>query len=270
VLDGFVPQAHEPGRDAEGDFGDVWLYLAGVLTKCHLFTFRLSCSGKSVHRCYASQGQEAFFEGHVAAFDAFYCQPGREGAHEKGGVEGEVGRFRRRWIVPVPDVGSLAEFNAYLVEADQAENARHVDGRAASIGAAFATEAPLLSPLPNEPFDCALTGTCPPGRSAPASTRPWRLVRIDLLCLDELGHLELDRRGAELLFQGFTEREEKASIAVASNAAFSEWARTFTDPRLCAAIVDRLTFDAHIIETGTKSYRLKTTRKRREKTTATA
>jgi hypothetical protein len=74
---------------------------------------------------------------------------------------------------------------------------------------------------------------------------------------------------AELLFQVFTEREEKASIAVASNAAFSEWARTFTDPRLCAAIVDRLTFDAHI-ETGTESYRLKTTRKRREKTTATA
>src|SRR6266511_197891 len=80
-----------------------------------------------------------------------------------------------------------------------------------------------------------------------------------------LGYLELDRRGAELLFQVFTEREEKASIAVASNAAFSEWARTFTDPRLCAAIVDRLTFDAHIIETGTDSYRLKTTRQRRQK-----
>src|SRR6266545_3366768 len=92
-----------------------------------------------------------------------------------------------------------------------------------------------------------------------------RYGRVDLLCLDELGYLELDRRGAELLFQVFTEREEKASIAVASNAAFSEWARTFTDPRLCAAIVDRLTFDAHIIETGTDSYRLKTTRQRRQK-----
>lgn len=95
-----------------------------------------------------------------------------------------------------------------------------------------------------------------------------RYGRIDLLCLDELGYLELDRRGAELLFQVFTEREEKASIAVASNAAFSEWARTFTDPRLCAAIVDRLTFEAHIIETGTESYRLKTTRNRRQKTAA--
>jgi DNA replication protein DnaC len=91
-----------------------------------------------------------------------------------------------------------------------------------------------------------------------------RYGRVDLLCLDELGYLELDRRGAELLFQVFTEREERASIAIASNAAFSEWTATFTDPRLCAAIVDRLTYDAHIIQTGTDSYRLATTRARHQ------
>jgi hypothetical protein len=45
-------------------------------------------------------------------------------------------------------------------------------------------------------------------------------------------------------------------------AAFSEWTSTFTDPRLCAAIVDRLTFDAHIITTGTDSYRLRTAQAR--------
>jgi DNA replication protein DnaC len=84
-----------------------------------------------------------------------------------------------------------------------------------------------------------------------------RYGRIDLLCLDELGYIELDRRGAELLFQVFTEREEKSSVAIASNAAFSEWAQSFTDPRLCAAIVDRLTYNAHIITTGTGSYRLR-------------
>ena len=91
-----------------------------------------------------------------------------------------------------------------------------------------------------------------------------RYGRVDLLCLDELGYLELDRRGAELLFQVFTEREERASIAIASNAAFSEWTSTFTDPRLCAAIVDRLTFDAHIITTGTDSYRLRTAQARHQ------
>ncbi|WP_439678276.1 IS21-like element helper ATPase IstB [Embleya sp. MST-111070] len=83
-----------------------------------------------------------------------------------------------------------------------------------------------------------------------------RYGRVDLLEIDELGYLELDRRGAEMLFQVLTEREEKNSIAVASNEAFTGWSRTFTDPRLCAAIVDRLTFNATLIETGTESYRL--------------
>jgi len=87
-----------------------------------------------------------------------------------------------------------------------------------------------------------------------------RYARLDLLCLDEVGYVHLDPRGAELLFQIITAREEKASIACASNAPFSEWGATFTDPRLAAAVVDRLTFRAHIIQTGTDSYRLRATR----------
>ncbi len=87
-----------------------------------------------------------------------------------------------------------------------------------------------------------------------------RYARLDLLCLDEIGYVHLDPRGAELLFQIITAREERASIACASNAPFSEWGTTFTDPRLAAAVVDRLTFRAHIINTGTASYRLSTTR----------
>jgi DNA replication protein DnaC len=87
-----------------------------------------------------------------------------------------------------------------------------------------------------------------------------RYGRVDLLCIDELGYMELDRRGAELLFQVLTEREEKNSVAIASNESFSGWTKTFTDPRLCAAIVDRLTFNGTIIETGTDSYRLAKTR----------
>ena len=87
-----------------------------------------------------------------------------------------------------------------------------------------------------------------------------RYARLELLCLDEVGYVHLDPRGAELLFQVITEREEKASIACASNAPFSEWGATFTDPRLAAAVVDRLTYRAHIIQTGTNSYRLRATR----------
>lgn len=82
--------------------------------------------------------------------------------------------------------------------------------------------------------------------------------------------MELDRRGAELLFQVLTEREEKNSVAIASNESFSGWTKTktFTGPRLCAAIVDRLTFGRNIIETGTDSYRLATTRARAEQQAA--
>src|SRR6266508_3156506 len=83
-------------------------------------------------------------------------------------------------------------------------------------------------------------------------------------------YARLDPRGAELLFQIITAREEKASIACASNAPFSEWGATFTDPRLAAAVVDRLTFNAHIIQTGTRSYRLNATRQTKTGTHTTA
>jgi DNA replication protein DnaC len=83
-----------------------------------------------------------------------------------------------------------------------------------------------------------------------------RYGRVDLLMIDELGYMELDRRGAEMLFQVLTEREEKNSVAIASNESFGGWTKTFTDPRLCAAIVDRITYGGTIIETGTDSYRL--------------
>lgn len=64
----FVPQTHLPGAEAEVDFGDVHIVLAGVPTRVYLFSLRLSYSGKAVHRVFASCGQEAFFEGHVHAF----------------------------------------------------------------------------------------------------------------------------------------------------------------------------------------------------------
>jgi DNA replication protein DnaC len=95
-----------------------------------------------------------------------------------------------------------------------------------------------------------------------------RYGRLDLLLIDELGYVQIDPRGAELLFQIITEREERASIALGSNLPFSEWGTVVTDPRLVAAIVDRVTFNAHILETGTQSYRLRTSRTTRGKKTS--
>jgi hypothetical protein len=92
-------------------------------------------------------------------FDAFYCIPGIEGAHEKGGVEHEGGRFRRTHLVPVPEVETLAELNERIAEIDRAEDDRHIQGALTSIGFNFAAEADLLVPLAEEEFDCGITLT---------------------------------------------------------------------------------------------------------------
>lgn len=136
-VEAFIAQEHSPGEEAEVDFGEVWVVIGGVRTKCHMFVLWLSHFRKAIHGIYPTQAQESFLAGHVAAFEAiggvptrhikydnltsavakvaqgpgraraendrwvlygfdpFYCQPGLDGAHEKGGVEGAVGWTQR-------------------------------------------------------------------------------------------------------------------------------------------------------------------------------
>lgn len=84
-----------------------------------------------------------------------------------------------------------------------------------------------------------------------------RYARIDLLLLDELGYLKLPDGAAELVFQVLSERHERASLIVTTNLPFGEWTKVFPDARLAKAVVDRLTHRAHIIDTGTESWRFK-------------
>jgi transposase len=93
-------------------------------------------------------------------YDSFYCAPGIDGAHEKGGVEGEIGRFRRRHLTPIPHVGSLEALNVALAAADARDDARRIGGRAETVGQTAAQETPLLAALPAEPFDVALSLSC--------------------------------------------------------------------------------------------------------------
>jgi len=191
-----VPQTHGPGEEAECDFGEFAAWIDGVLVKCWMFCLRLSHSGRGFHVAFCHQAQEAFFEGHVLAFehlggvpglirydnlkpavvkvlfgrdrlenerfialrshygyDSFYCLPGIDGSHEKGGVEGEVGRFRRRHLVPVPKVASMAELNELLAAGDRIDDDRHIARRADTVGQAAAAEAAWLAPLPEVAFD---------------------------------------------------------------------------------------------------------------------
>jgi transposase len=194
-----VPQTHVPGAEADVDFGEFWTRIGGELVKCWMFVMRLSCAGRACHVAFTTQGQEAFLQGHVLAFnhfggvparirydnlkpavikvlkgrnrtesdrfvalrshygyDSFFCRPGKDGAHEKGGVEGDIGRFRRRHLVPVPDAGSLAELNRLIAAGDLLDDTRVITGRPCTVAEAFAAELPTLQPLPTEVFDPAL------------------------------------------------------------------------------------------------------------------
>ncbi len=86
-----------------------------------------------------------------------------------------------------------------------------------------------------------------------------RWLRYDLIIVDEVGYVPLAEIGAEFLFQVIAERAERAAVIVTTNLPFSEWTQVFPNPRLCKALLDRITDRAHIIETGTESYRFRRT-----------
>ena len=195
-----VPQEHAPGAEAEVDFGELWVILGGVKTKCFMFAYRLSHSGRAVHRVYPTQALEAFLEGHIDAFeetggiptlqikydnlspavtkvlagrarietarwalfrshygfDAFYCEPGVGGAHEKGGIEGEVGRFRRTWLSPMPVVDSLAELNARIRDWDLRDENRRIGQKITTVAHDFQADRERLAALPRDRFDPGL------------------------------------------------------------------------------------------------------------------
>jgi transposase len=88
-------------------------------------------------------------------YDSFFCEPGEPGAHEKGGVEGEVGRFRRAHLVPVPQVASLEELNQLIAERVTLDEGRRIARRTQTVGETFTAERGWLHPLPAEPFDAA-------------------------------------------------------------------------------------------------------------------
>ena len=145
-------------------------------------------------------------------FEAFYCHPGVEGAHEKGGVEGEGGRFRRNHLVPVPKVDTIAELNELLMGYDLADGARRISNRTMSVGQHYAFEAPLLRPLPAELFETGLLLTPRVDRYSRVTVRqcfysvPARLIGHQIRGVLHASEL--------VLFDGRTEvaRHERATV----------------------------------------------------------
>ena len=206
-----VPQTKRLGGEAEVDFGEFYIVLAGERLRVWMFVMRLSASGKTFRKAYVHQCGESFYDGHNDAFaffggvptgmirydnlkaavlkvllgrqrecnetfialrshylfESFFCLPGQQGAHEKGGVEGEIGRFRRNQLVPMPAVDTIDELNELIAARGAAEDAirrihgRRLDGRVPTVDEHFALEQPQLAPLPDQgPFDVAVEVRC--------------------------------------------------------------------------------------------------------------
>jgi len=90
--------------------------------------------------------------------------------------------------------------------------------------------------------------------------------RYELIAIDEVGYVPMADIGAEFLFRVIAERAEKAAVILTTNLPFSEWTQVIPNARLCKALLDRITDRAHILETGTESYRFRrTTNKQKRK-----
>ncbi len=88
-----------------------------------------------------------------------------------------------------------------------------------------------------------------------------RFEKFDLVICDEFGYISFDKEGAELLFSHLSLRCGRKSTIITTNLSFDRWKEIFGDPVLTAAMVDRLTHRAYIVNMNGKSYRVKETRK---------
>lgn len=92
-----------------------------------------------------------------------------------------------------------------------------------------------------------------------------RFEKFDLVICDEFGYISFDKEGAELLFSHLSLRCGRKSTIITTNLSFDRWKEMFGDPVLTAAMVDRLTHKAYIVNMNGKSFRVKETRQLMEK-----
>jgi len=186
-----IPLAHDPGAEAQVDFGEARARIAGVEAVVALFCARLAHSTRDVVVAYPAENRAAWFDGHVVAFETWggapaviwYDNPSGLGSfragtfhpaaeflalqsayrfrahhctpgegHEKGLVEGLVGYARRTYLVPIPEVASFDDLNERLARETAAEERRCRARQTQTVGERFAAERPLLAQLPGRSF----------------------------------------------------------------------------------------------------------------------
>ena len=195
-----VPQEYSWGGQAQVDWYEATIEIAGERHKAQIFVMRSMASGAAFHCAYPRATQQAFLEAHERAFAYFggvfrclrydnlasavkrilrgsrreetarfvafrshwqfessFCTPGK--GQEKGGVEGEVGRFRRNHLVPIPTVTDWADFNQKVKAACHRDQTRRISERSDTVGEAMQLEQNDLLPL-QESFELAEESFC--------------------------------------------------------------------------------------------------------------
>ena len=240
----YLPLEFDAGQDAQADWGEATVIMAGEQIKVQCFIMRLNYSKTRFVMAFPFQKQEAFFEGHIQAFHFFggvpkritydnlktavyrilagrkrqeqrafkefrsyylfeshYCTPGQ--AHEKGGVENDIGYAQRNFFSPMPNVGSFEELNAFLHQVCRKDMQRRIRGHKEPVAELWEAEKPFFLPLPTYDYPACTTRVVKPNPyiqvvfetnrySVPAEYRNRQLVlrafpfRIEILHMDEV------------------------------------------------------------------------------------
>ena len=116
----------------------------------------------------------------------------------------------------------------------------------------------LSARLPGALRDRGRVGHVPRRSAAAGPARPQapQLARFDVVILDELGYVPLDKVGADLLFGFISQRYERRSLVVTTNLPFARWSEVFLDPTAAAAVIDRIVHHATVLQTSGSSFRL--------------
>jgi transposase len=240
----FLPLAFDAGQDAQVDWGEAAVKLAGKTEIVQFFSLRLNHSKARFVMAFPFQKQEAFLEGHIEAFHFFggvphritydnlktavfkilegkkrqeqqafkafrsyylcashYCTPTK--AHEKGGVENDIGYAQRNFFSPIPEVPSYQELNAVLRQACLQDMQRRTRGQTKMVAELWEEEKANLLPLPSRDYAACATRVVKPNGylqvayetnrySVPYEYRDRQLVlrafpfRIELLYLEDI------------------------------------------------------------------------------------
>jgi transposase len=240
----YIPLEFDAGQDAQADWGEATVIMAGEPIKVQFIVLRLNYSRIRFVMAFPFQKQEAFFEGHIQAFHFFggvpkritydnlktavyrilagrkrqeqrtfkefrsyylfeshFCTPGQ--AHEKGGVENDIGYVQRNFFSPIPEVGSFEELNAFLHQACLKDMQRRIRGHKEPVAELWEAEKPFFLPLPAYDYPACTTRVVKPNPyiqvmfetnrySVPAEYRNRQLVlrafpfRIEILFLDQV------------------------------------------------------------------------------------